>query len=97
MTRALAGLVPQKPGVNYQITGVDVVEVSSKPGPSGGFVDLYQENDFEPDIEITGPLSVNLRAERAGKSQGRTYTIHVLATDCFGAYPFAVEVAVPHD
>ena len=93
----VAGLSPQKPDVSYRITGVSITEYSSKPGPSGGYVDLYQANNFEPDVEITGPLSLNLRAERAGKSQGRTYTIHVLAMDCSGAYAFDVAVAVPHD
>ncbi len=97
MALSVAGLAPQKPRVAYQITGVSIAELSSKPGPSGGYPDLYQANDFEPDYEITGPLSLNLRAERAGKSQGRTYTIRVLATDCSGAYPFDVVVEVPHD
>jgi len=97
MTRTVAGLVPQEPGITYQITAVSLAESSSKPGPSGGYADVYEENNFEPDVEITGPLSVNLRAEPAGKSQGRTYTVHVLATDCSGDYPFDVTVAVPHD
>ena len=80
-----------------QSTPVLQVELCSKPGPSCGYQDLFQENDFEPDYEITGPLSVSLRAERAGKNQGRTYTIHVLGTDCSGTYPFDVVVEVPHD
>ena len=94
---SVTGLVPQKAGVDYAVTGVSTVEISSKPGPAGGYVDLYEENNFEPDVEITGQLSLHLRAERAGKSQGRTYIVHVLATDCSGANQFDVAVAVPHD
>jgi hypothetical protein len=59
--------------------------------------DIYSENNFEPDYEITGNLTLELRAERAGKGQGRTYTIHVVAEDCSGSYPFDVLVEVPHD
>lgn len=97
ITLDVFGLVPQKEGVTYSITGVDITEYSSKVSAGGGYEDTYSENNFEPDYEITGNLTVNLRAERAGKSQGRTYTIHMLASDCSGTYQFSVKVSVPHD
>jgi hypothetical protein len=37
-----------------------------------------------PDWEITGPLTVNLRAERADEGPGRVYTITVRCTDAAG-------------
>jgi hypothetical protein len=36
------------------------------------------------DAVITGPLTVELRAERAGPGNGRTYTIEVTCTDASG-------------
>ena len=39
------------------------------------------DGDTAGDAVITGLLSVNLRAERAGKGNGRTYTITVEARD----------------
>ena len=42
-------------------------------------------------------MTINLRSERVGKSQGRTYTINVTATDCSGSYDFSTQVGVPHD
>lgn len=92
-----ANLAPQKTSVSYMITGVSIAEYSNKANNSDAYDDLYSENNFEPDYEITGPLSVNLRAERTGKSQGRTYTIHIEAEDCSGIYYFDAAVTVPHD
>jgi hypothetical protein len=45
---------------------------------------------------VLGPLTLDLRAERASQSVGRTYTITIQATDRFGnsAYP-TVTVTVP--
>jgi hypothetical protein len=37
-----------------------------------------------PDWEITGALTVNLRAERSGSGSGRVYTILVEAQDASG-------------
>lgn len=53
---------------------------------------------FGPDWEITGPLSVNLRAEMLGTAQDRTYTINVECEDASGNKAYSsVDVAVPHD
>jgi hypothetical protein len=50
------------------------------------------------DLEFTGNLTVNLRAERAGSGAGRVYTITVVCTDTSGnSSTTAVAVTVPHD
>lgn len=53
-----------------------LVGVSSNE-PENGLGD----GDTAPDGEITGPLTVNLRAERSGKGTGRQYTLTVQCTD----------------
>jgi hypothetical protein len=40
--------------------------------------------DKDPDWQITGPLTLNLRAEREGQGNGRIYTITVQTTDTYG-------------
>ena len=47
-------------------------------------VDGADDGDTSPDWEITGPLSVNLRAERSGTGTGRIYTIQVEGRDAAG-------------
>jgi len=42
------------------------------------------DGDTSPDWEITGLLTLNLRAERAGSGSGRVYTITVKCTDPSG-------------
>lgn len=55
------------------------------------------EGDTEPDWQITGNLTVNLRAERAGSGAGRVYTIFVRCTDNAGqSSATATNVMVPH-
>jgi hypothetical protein len=54
--------------------------------------------DLSPDWVITGDLTLNLRAERAAKSDGRVYTITVEAKDASGnASTQATIVTVPKD
>ena len=48
------------------IESVDVIETTKK-GKS-----IYEENNFEPDYEITDDLRVNIRSERGGNSTCRT-------------------------
>lgn len=49
------------------------------------------------DIQITGNLTLNLAATRAGNGNGRVYTITVLSTDAFGnSSSGTVTVTVPH-
>jgi probable HAF family extracellular repeat protein len=51
-----------------------------------------------PDWQITGDLTVNLRAERSGKGGGREYTITVECTDASGnSSTYTEKVIVPHD
>jgi len=56
------------------------------------------DGDTAPDWVITGDLTVNLRAERAGTGSGRVYTITVQCTDASGnSSTKTVAVTVPHD
>ena len=47
-------------------------------------VDGLGDGDSGPDWEITGPLTLNLRAERSGKGTGRVYTVTVACVDAAG-------------
>ncbi|MGZ5441856.1 MAG: HYR domain-containing protein [Thermoanaerobaculia bacterium] len=57
---------------------IQIVSVSSNQPVNG-----TGDGDTAPDWVITGPLSLQLRAERAGNSE-RIYTITVSATDLYG-------------
>jgi hypothetical protein len=77
------------------IDGVDrhpvsqIVSVTSNQPVTGG------DDTTSPDWEITGPLTVELRAEHAG-NQGRIYTIYVETTDDSGNIDTAsTKVIVP--
>ena len=51
-----------------------------------------------PDRVITGDLTVDLRAERSGKGDGRVYTVVVACTDDSGNSSLStVTVSVDHD
>jgi hypothetical protein len=70
-----------------------IVAVSSSEAQAG-----LWKNDIGPDWEITGPLTLNLRAERVGSGPGRVYTITVESRDRSGnASTKSVNVVVPHD
>lgn len=47
-------------------------------------IDGLGDGDTSPDWEITGDLTLNLRAERSGKGNGRIYTITVECKDAPG-------------
>lgn len=54
--------------------------------------------DKVPDWQITGDLTVNLRAERSGTGDGRVYTLTVVCTDTAENSSTApVTVTVPHN
>ena len=56
------------------------------------------DGNTEPDWEITGDLTVDLRAERAGPLNGRTYYVYFRCEDDSGnSADHMVEVHVPHD
>jgi hypothetical protein len=57
-----------------------IVFVSSNE-PADGVGEGKQQG---PDYVIGGPMEVNLRAERAGQSSGRVYTITVQSRDFSG-------------
>lgn len=66
----------------------DVVSNEPDNGPGDGNV--------TNDVVITGELTVQLRAERSGQGNGRTYTVHIKCVDETGnASVSAVAVSVP--
>jgi len=70
-----------------------IIAVSSNEPVNG-----LGDGDKAPDWEITGNLTVNLRAERSGTGSGRVYTITVECIDSSGnSSTEIVEVTVPHD
>jgi len=55
-------------------------------------------DNTSPDWQVTGPLTLDLRAERLGAGDGRTYTVDVTCFDAAGNESTeSVEVLVPHD
>jgi len=70
-----------------------IVDVNSNEpvnGPADG--------NTGPNWQITGDLTVNLRAERAAIGTRRVYIVHIECTDASGnTAAAAVEVTVPHD
>lgn len=70
-----------------RITGV----TSNEP------VNGKSDGNTSPDWEITGHLTLNLRAQRSGKGNGRIYTITVTCSDAAGNSTTGdVTVTVPH-
>jgi len=71
----------------------EIVSVTSNEkinGPGDG--------NTAPDYQITGKLTLNLRAERSGTGKGRIYTLGVKCTDASGNSSMsAVNVTVPHN
>ena len=73
--------------------GCKIIAVSSNEPVIGS-----DNGDRAPDWEITGDLTLNLRAERSGRANGRTYTVTVQCSDSAGrTVTKAVLVTVPHD
>ncbi|MBM3838723.1 MAG: HYR domain-containing protein [Verrucomicrobia bacterium] len=73
------------------VASLQIISATSNE-PDNGLGD----GDTAGDIEITGPLTLNLRAERGGKGNGRVYTITVEAKDAAGnASTKTVTVSVP--
>jgi hypothetical protein len=56
------------------------------------------DGNTEPDWDITGDLSLDLRAERSGGGSGRIYTVEVTCSDaCGNSSEEEVTVTVPHN
>ena len=68
-----------------------IVNVTSNE-PEDGLGD----GDTSPDWEITGDLTLKVRAERAGTGTGRVYTIRIVCVDASGNQTTStVTVTVP--
>ena len=66
-----------------------ITSVTNSEAPASG---------SDPDVAITGMLSVNLRAKRLGSNTGRTYTVSLRCTNYFGnASTASLTGTVPHD
>ena len=77
-------------GVSNSCRIVSVTSNEPINGPGDG--------NTAPDYQITGRLTLNLRAERSGSGSGRIYTVGVACTDASGnSSTEAVAVKVPHD
>lgn len=73
------------------VTSLKIVSVTSSEPDNG-----CGDGDTPNDIQITGNLTLKLRAERDGRRTGRTYTIVVEARDAAGnATRSTVTVSVP--
>jgi hypothetical protein len=92
---------------NHRMRSVTVdatVEDDSDPAPTLRILSVSSnepedgtgDGDAGPDWDITGDLTLDLRAERSGSGDGRVYTITLVATDASGNESFeTVEVVVP--
>jgi hypothetical protein len=90
-----SALVTHNPDTKISIDSVAIAEYSGEEARQHYGENIYDGNDFEPDWEITGDLTLNLRCETSRASTGRTYTITVTASDCSGDYSFSAEVVCP--
>jgi N-acetylneuraminic acid mutarotase len=89
-------------GVSVAVTATDnidpapvcsITSVSSNEPASG-----LGDGDVANDWSITGALTLNLRAERGGRTAGRDYTIDVTCADASGnSATTSVHVLVPRD
>jgi len=78
---------------NVGVTSLKIVSATSNE-PDNGLGD----GDTPNDVQITGDLTLNLRAERSGTGNGRIYTVTVKALDAAGnAATKSVTVSVPKD
>jgi hypothetical protein len=70
----------------------------SDPAPACAITGVTGNELDVSDSTLTGPLSVNLRADRNGLGAGRAYSITVTCTNASQLSASAVvTVAVPHD
>lgn len=80
--------------VTIGVTASDLVD----PHPACQVIGVTSNEGSSADWQITGPMSVNLRADRAGNGTGRTYVIAVRCADASGnASTATTTVTVPHD
>ena len=88
--------------VKVAVSGSDVCDTTpschitsvSSNEPENGLGD----GDKSPDWQITGDLTLKLRAERSGKGNGRIYTATISCSDASGnSLEGEVTITVPHD
>lgn len=80
------------------VTVTVVATDDGDPSPSCAITGVTSSAPDDGDVIVTGPLTVLLRAERAGQEEARVYTIEVTCTDEGGNSSTAtVDVIVPHD
>jgi hypothetical protein len=104
---SIASLTTNAPALwppNHKMHAITVTASASDAGAGGvvcsidGVASNEGGNQHEPDVEITGALTVNLRAERDGNAAGRIYTIQVSCKDAAGNKTTGTtSVSVPHD
>jgi hypothetical protein len=76
---------------NCRVAPCKIVSVTSSELPDAG------NGSAASDWEITGDLTLNLRAERSGTGTGRVYTVTVECADDSGNFSAAAaHVTVPH-
>jgi len=80
--------------VSFAVNATDNVD----PAPPCEVTGIASNEGTGADWEIAGPLTVTLRADRAGNGSGRVYVITVRCADASGnASTATATVAVPHD
>ncbi|SRR6266540_3025569 len=89
---------------NHKLVRVALnVSVSSSPAPAVCRISNVSSDEAitvpgETDWVVTGPLTLNVRAERSGSNRGRNYNVIVTCTNTanLGASK-SVTISVPHD
>jgi hypothetical protein len=86
---------------NHRLVPITVIVTSMNscdPPPTSQIISVTCNESTSPgDIQITGGLTLNVAATRAGYGNGRVYTITVRSTDTFGnPSTGTVTVTVPH-
>jgi hypothetical protein len=72
---------------NHKMVAVRVSAIvtdSCDPAPKYKIVSVISNEPGADEFQVTGDLTVNLRAERNGPGSGRVYTITVQAADSVG-------------
>lgn len=95
--------------VNHKMVAVAIIATvtdASDPTPATRIVSVSSnepangkgDGNTSADWQITGPMTLNLRAERSGNASDRVYTIKVESKDRFGnTSAGTVNVIVPHN
>jgi hypothetical protein len=97
VTPSVASLWPPNNEMMPVTIGVGVSD-DVDPAPSCEVIGVTSNEGSIADWQITGPMSVQLRADRLGTGNGRVYVITVRCTDASGNVSTATAaVIVPHD